>query len=83
MTDAFRPTPVPPLTAAPLYLRATLRSVVWRSHSRFHETTDSAILAGCAAHPEHIRQAQLRGDGRNRKRRLPIGMIRLVSQQGF
>jgi hypothetical protein len=56
MIAASLPTPVPPLTAAPLYLRATLRSVVWRSHGRFHLRVNSATLAGCVAHPETARQ---------------------------
>ena len=36
MISAFLTTPVPPRPAASLYLCATLRSVVWRSHGRFH-----------------------------------------------
>jgi hypothetical protein len=56
MIAAFLATPVPPLTSAHLYLRATLRSVVWRSHGRFHLRVNSATLAGCVAHPEAARQ---------------------------
>jgi hypothetical protein len=53
---AFLPTPVPPFIAAFLYLRATLRSAVWRSHGLFHGTTNSATLVVCAAHPETAHQ---------------------------
>jgi hypothetical protein len=44
-------TPAPPGAAAFLYLRATLRSVVWRRDGLFYRAPASAILTGCLARP--------------------------------
>jgi len=47
-------TPAPPGTAVLLYLRTTLRSVVWRRDGLFYRAPASAILAGCLARPASI-----------------------------